>query len=513
MITAILASVLALALLVCAGGAVYFLILVPRRWNEPLTRAAELIYSDARDDLERADRLLSGAINAGPRGRVLNEARFAQASVRARLGAYESEQYAAATSVVKDLVLSEGYGPAAAYLDLWLHSRTGNHQRACELYEEHAGLLADRPQGRRAAAASYLQLAHQHWLRREMDGALHYFDRVRELGELTDHIPPGVENLQMVKGIQAAFDDQMETAAAAFDAARERAEKEDGDTVEAELGLLVCDWKGGGDPAELRERLDRLADRLGEGDKHARLRVPVTLLGLVAMVSTWESRPELSGAPSFDDWAELERRAQAVRDADPELGDADLIAGLTRYYFAANQQEREAALHLLERGRDGAKGIMLPEVLELVRRERELGGTGDAIDRYLRLLGEFQADPERTETDRAEYRRIKSRFARFGDGLDAEDAMEAPKPSRADDHTRRIEALRRRLRLIVYPQVRDLDGNDPVTVELRELEDSLAAAADRYAEGVEQLQSTELDLVKRAATVLLPEEEHEDLRD
>lgn len=504
--------VAALALVLAAGTAVlsYFLIVIPRKWKRPLAEVAELIHSEQRDDLERADRLLTEAMGAGPRGSVLDEARFAQAFVRAMLGAYNPDEYTTASAAVKDLVLSEGYGPSTAYLDLWLRTRTANDQQACELYEEQSQMLAARPESRRVAAVSYLRLAHQHWGRREMDGAIHYFDRVRDLGELADQIPAGIDDLQLVKGVQAAFDGRTDAAREAFVAARERAERLGADTKASELGMLLCDWKTG-DIADPFESLERLHYRLGDaGEDQSPLLAPVALLRLVALLRTWRSRRAFSGGLSRNDLNILDRCARAAREADPDGCDADLIEGLIRYYFAASEEERESGLRLLEQGREPSKGIALPEVLDLIRRERELGGSGDAIDRYLQLLSDLQRDPARTEADRTEYRRLKQRFAEFGNVLDEEDVPAATDPARSDEYERRVEMLRRRLRLVVYPQVRDLPEDDPVTRELRSLEEGLASAADRYSRGVQRLQSTELELVKLTGAVLLPEEEHED---
>jgi len=512
MMTAILWITVLVLLLVCAGGGAYFLVIVPKRWRWPLDQALELIDSDDRDQLERADRLLAEALNAGPRGKALADARFAQAFVRATLGRYEPGRYGAAVTAVEELTTAEGYDGATAYLALWLHARLENHEKVCELFDVHGDLLAPMASSRRIAAVSHFQLAIDHWRRREIDGALHYFDRLRELGQLTDQIPPGVENLQLVQGIQAVFDDRMEDARSCFAGARERASQRGDRTVEAELGILACEWRSG-EPTELAERLERLAAilrRLPPEDAEGELlKAPVALLRLVALLREWTQRPALSGILSEADRDELARRADAVREADGELGDADLVTGLLGYYFALGQDEREEALAALERGRDAAKGIMLPEVLDLVERERALGGEGDAVTRYLQLLGEFLADPERSAQDRARYLRLRSRFARFSDTAGVEDRAEPPRQVTLDDSRRRGEALRRRIELIVYPRLRDRPEDDPARLGVQELVAKLVSANDTYAGGVAGLHGAERELVALAGEFLLPEENHE----
>ncbi|MFD5739989.1 hypothetical protein ACFXJM_03745 [Streptomyces massasporeus] len=509
MITILLAVVLPVLLLAVLAGAGYFLLVLPSRWRLPYEQSLALLDSDDRDELERADRLLGQAVNAGPRGRALDRIRFAQACARAMLGRYEPARYGAAATVIDELIAAEGRTGDTAYLELWVQAQLKHHDRVTDLYAEHTALLDTRPQSRRIAAVSHLQLAVEHWRRRETDGALHHFDRVRELGELTDRIPPEVNDLQLVKGVQSVFDGRTEDAREAFTGARERAEARGLPTVEAELGVLVCDWADG-DPAELGERLDRLSRQVAhlpaDDPTTGLLRTGVEVLRLVALVREWLGRPALSGAPSPSDVQELERRAAAVREADPDLGDAALVEGLVRYWFALNQPEREQALDVLDKGRNLARGITLPEVLDLMERERALGDDGDALSRYLVLVSEFLDDPDRSPEDRAHYRRLKDRFGQFGGAGDLDTTPVPRQRAPHDDLRRRNEALRRRIELIVYPRLRDLAEDAPAKVALRALMAELEAASRVYGDGAEVLHRAEHKLITTTGEILLPEE-------
>ncbi|GAA2381133.1 hypothetical protein [Streptomyces coeruleofuscus] len=509
MITILLAVVLPLLLLSVLAGAGYFLLVLPSRWRLPYERSLVLLDSDDRDELERADQLLGQAVNAGPRGRALDRIRFAQAYARAMLGRHDPARYGAAATVLDELIATEGRTADTAYLELWVRAQLKNHDRVTDLYAEHAELLDARPQSRRIAAVSHLQLAVEHWRRRETEGALHHFDRVRELGELTDRIPPEVNDLQLVKGVQSVFDGRTDDARDAFTGARERAGQRGLPTVEAELGILVCDWADG-DPAELGERLARLSGQVAElpADEPTTelLRTGVEVLRLVALVREWLGRPALSGAPSPSDFLELERRAAAVREADPDLGDAALVEGLVRYYFALSQPERRQALDVLDEGRNLSKGITLPEVLDLMERERALGDEGDAVSRYLVLVGEFLDDPDRSPEDRAHYRRLKDRFRQFGDPGDLDTRAVPRQRAPQDDVRRRNEALRRRVELIVYPRLRDLAEDAPAKVALRALLEELEAASRVYGDGASVLHEAEHKLITTTGEILLPEE-------
>ncbi|MET9360216.1 hypothetical protein ABZX93_04845 [Streptomyces sp. NPDC006632] len=514
MTTILLLVVLPVLFLTSVASAGYFLLVLPSRWRLPYEEALGLLASDDRDALERADRLLGQAVNEGPRGRALNRIRFAQAYVRAMLGTYEPARYAAAATVLDELTAAEGPTRDTAYLELYVQARLGNHDRVTDLYAEHHDVLDARPQSRRIAAIAHLQLATGHWRRRETDGALHHFDRVRELGELTEHIPAEVNDLQLVKGVQAVFDGRTDDAREAFADARERSVARETPTVQAELGLLVCDWAEG-DPAQLGAWLARLAEQVDPGDESLaeeeraaaeRLRTGIAVLRLVVLLREWLARPALSGAPAPDDFEELRRRVDAVRDADPELGDAALVDGLVRYYFAFSQPEREQALAALDAGTELAKGVMLPEVLDLMERERALGGEGDAISRYLTLVAELLDDPDRSEEDRAQFRRLQARFAPFGDPGDLADGAVPHQRAAADDHRRRSRALRRRIELIVFPRIRDLPDDAPAKRALRDLLADLDRASGAYAEGAEILHGAEQQLITRTGEILLPEE-------
>ena len=509
MTTILLAVVLPLLFLSTVASGSYFLLVLPSRWRRPYQESLALLDSDDRDELERADQLLGQAVNAGPRGRGLNRIRFAQAYVRAMLGTYEPARYSAAATVLDELVTAESRTKDTAYLELWVQARLENHDRVTDLYAEHRALLDARPQSRRIAAISHLQLAAGHWRRRETDGALHHFDRVRELDELTDRIPPEVNDLQLVKGVQAVFDGRADEARDAFGDARKRSAERDLPTVEAELGLLVCDWADG-DPHQLGDWLAQLAEQVErrppEDGSGTQLLTGIALLRLLALLREWLLRPALSGAPSADDFEEFGRRADTLRETDPELGDAALVDGLVRYYFAVSQPERERALAVLDGGTGLARGIMLPEVLDLMERERALGGEGDAISRYLVLVGEFLEDPERSEEDQALYRRLKAKFTPFGDAGDLEEGAVPHQRAPLEDHRRRSEALRRRIELILYTRLRDLADDDPAKHAVRELLNQLEQASAVYAEGAEVLHGAERKLITSTGQILLPEE-------
>jgi hypothetical protein len=504
--------IVVLVLILVAGGT-YFLAVVPRHWWIPLDEARALVRSADRADLERADRLIAQAINAGPRGGALQEARFAQAYVRARLGDFDPDQYAAAAAALADLVAASGYDEATAFLDLWLRSKLGQHARVCDLFETKQALLDRSPQARMIASISFLKQAVASWRRREPQGALHYFRSVRELDCLTAEIPEHVDDLELIEGIQALFDDRMADARRCFVSAREHAVQEDKSVARATLGLVVCDWREGeraNADGGVGAVLDQLAPVVDPASEEQQLQVNGALFHVVTLLHEWQ-RPELAGvAPDRADFDRLDQRIDRVIRADPDHGDALLIAGLCRYYFAVrNPALREQGVELLERGLETARPILHPEIRRIVQSERALGDVTTGRDRYVELIDEAvrdgNLDPARRRELLALRAEMERRYARYGDlAAVAADAEPTEHPS-VRDILESNELMRGRLRGIAGPLLRD-DPDRPGVGELRERIGQLEEASGRFNDGVEAVLSARQELIVRTGEFLLDEE-------
>jgi hypothetical protein len=507
--------IVVLVLILVAGGT-YFLGVVPRRWRIPLDESRALVDSADRADLERADRLIAQAINAGPRGWVLQEARFARAYVRARLGDFDPDHYAAASAALADLVAASGYDKATAFLDLWLRSKLGQHARVCDLFESEQTLLDRSPQGRLIASISFLKQAVASWRRREPQGALHHFRRVRELDCLTAEIPEHVDDLELIEGIQALFDDRMADARRCFVSAREHAVQDDKPVARAMLGLVVCDWREGergNADGGVGWLLDELALVDDPGPDQQQLQVNGAWFHIVTLLHEW-LRPELAGVPpDRADFARLDQRIDRVVHADPDHGDALLIAGLCRYYFAVRDPaQRDQGVALLERGLASARPILHPEVSRIVRFERALGDVITGRDRYVELIDETVRDANLDPARRRELLELRAemerRYARYGDSaLVAADAERAEHPS-VRDIRESSELMRRRLRGIAGPLLRD-EPDRPGVGELGQRLGQFEEASDLFNAGFEAVLSTRQELIVRVGEFLLREEPDE----
>lgn len=501
-------AILVIALVAMAG---YVFVYLPNRWRVPLHEALRLMQSDDRDDLSRADRLLGQALTAGIRGRPLADARFAQAFVRARLGRYDPSLYGAAASVLADLVAAAGYDEDTVFLDLWLHSRMDQHDRVLDLYQKHTAALRTNEAAKKIVAVSAMRKAVEHWRRREVEGALHYFDQVRELDELTEHIPAHVNDLQLVNGVQAVFDGRTQDAQRSFADAKERAGKRNASTAQAELGLIVCAWELGAwtqIDADLGRVLERLDGPELNGDEEAGpLRAHGALLHVLTLLHRWKDEPPAQGQLPEHAWNELERRVERVLAADPELGDALLVWGLLRYYFAAGAVDRDAAIAELEASVALAKGVRVPEVLQLIEQERWIGDEKGAIARYLDLLAEHLADPEVSERQRRELTRLRENLSTFLDPAEVAQDVHPHEQLTLQDQRNRSALLGRRMRAIVFARTRDRP-DDPQVARINALAKERETAVGEFAKGVEGLQHAEHSLIAETGEFLLTEENH-----
>ncbi|GAA3471085.1 hypothetical protein [Nonomuraea roseola] len=497
-------TIVLLVLVIALVG--YIALVQPNRWRVPLHEALALLPSDDPDDLARADRLLGQAVAGGIRRRALGDARFAQAYVRARLGRYDPAMYGAAAASVADLVAADGYDRHTAYLDLWLQARLDQHDKVLDLFQQHRALLEERRPARLIAAIAALNKAVAHWRRREVEGALHYFDQLRELGELTDQIPAHVEDLQLVNGVQALFDGRAEDARRSFEGSLARAAHESraqDSWAEATLGLIACDWESG--PLdELDRRLGQVLDELGPakaGDEEAvALRAHAALLHVVSLLRRWREQ----GAP---DPRELDARVERTLAADAGLGDAHLIRGLIGYYFATGKDERDRAVAELERGVATAKGVTLREVLDLVDKERELADEKGTVARYVGLVEEYLADPSVPARHRAELEAIRRLMEPFLDPAAVAADLRPHENLTAEEQRDRSRLLGVRVNRILYGKVRDLAG-DPRLSEIKDLSGRRQQALTGFNESERELREIETPLLKATGLLLLPEDPH-----
>lgn len=223
------------------GMLAYFFVLDPMRRRKPLKAALKIIERDQRPQFSHAEELLDQSLLAGMRKKDIAQARFALAFLRSILGNYEE-----AATVLSDLEKSgAAIDRATAYLILWVRSQLKNHERVERIFHEHEKLLIGFEQTELIVSISYLALARLRWARREINGAMHYFDQVRKLKVLADEIPGHIDDHEVVMGTVALFEKNNDEAQKHFEAAVEAASKKNVPSHGGRLGIVLCQWRTG----------------------------------------------------------------------------------------------------------------------------------------------------------------------------------------------------------------------------------------------------------------------------
>ncbi|MBN1894611.1 tetratricopeptide repeat protein [bacterium] len=371
--------------LVVIGLVVFFAVLQPSKKKKPLIRALRIIEQERRDEYADAENLLTQAITAGLKQKDVQEAYFARGYLQALRGEYGG--------AAADLAASNRKDPAVLYLDLWVKTRQEKYKDAFEIYETHQELLQDFLKAKELMSIVCFNLGRDHWKNREIQKAVQYFDRVRELGVHADKVPGSISDHQVTLGIVALFDDHFDEAKTSFEEARRRAVNENRSPLNADIGLLLCRWRSGGqaqldkpltelvqtlekeygkNPARSSKTAKELPEQKVEGKTVETVLTEADLLlrnvllwHAVSLIQVWCRKEEKSGL-TLPERDMLGKRLEKVMNVDPEMPDPKLVQGLIDYYFF-HDSRLEEALDMLEKS-----GTGIPEVDLIVTRERKL---------------------------------------------------------------------------------------------------------------------------------------------
>jgi hypothetical protein len=240
----------------------YMFVFDPWRRRRPLKEALSILQDDRRNQFDRAEELLDQSLVAGLRRKDVATARYALAYLRTILGKYEE-----ASTVLQDLEKSKAKidGPVA-YLMLYVNSKVQNHERVERIYREHENLLSGVKQTELIVSMSFLALARLRWARREINGAMFYFNEVRKLQVLAGEVPGHIDDHEVVVGVTSLFEKNVEEAARHFEAAIEEARKQEKDGYSGRLGLALCRWISGEVESVDAELESLLAEMSGDAE-------------------------------------------------------------------------------------------------------------------------------------------------------------------------------------------------------------------------------------------------------
>lgn len=533
--------------------AVYMLFIKPWLNARPLREALSIIERNDASEFPRAEELLGQSLIRGLRPKKVAEARFALAYVRARLG-----RHSEAATTLAELIASGHNDRDTVYLYLWVCSRLKEYEKVERLYEEHAETLGDLLDTRLMVGIAYLQRARTHWSRREVDGALHYFEQLRKLNVLTEEIPAHIEDHEVVIGIMSLFDKNPEEARKHFAGAVAAAEKHGKPALHGQLGLLLCEWITT-DAPDIDDALEKLLSAMSQGwsrepavtackycdrkfdvdrsyegktlacsackrrfaveivkssngDEEKRDRLlseedlllrNALLMHTVSLLFAWRALPPRSGLPVREK-ERLFARIEKIKKVDEDMCDPYLLEGLIHYYFARDDAEREAAVETLDQA--ASSGVNVPEVLNLIDREHKLAALQvDGLNRFFVLVKEYISDQGVPENLREELKSRLEHFSRFkqlGD-IDLIKGEDELAPSLIDIQARGM-LLRKRVNTIVRPRLKE-DTDDAKA--LKNMMEDLDTRTKALIENKENLEKAENNLLGVTGEFLLQEEE------
>jgi tetratricopeptide (TPR) repeat protein len=559
--------VLVCLLLVLAGVLAYFFVLEPIRRRRPLQEALKIIESDQRSQFAKAEHLLDQALLAGLRKKDIAQARFALAYLRSLLSKYEE-----AATVLADLEKSgTQLDCSAAYLMLWVRGRLKQHERVERIYSEYHGHLAGFLQSELIVSTSYLALARMKWARREINGAMHYFDQVRKLAVLVDEIPNYIDDHEVVMGTVSLFEKNTDEALKHFRAAIEAATKQNKPTHGGSLGLVLCEWREGnlasvdetlgkvlleltrthsGNDSTMRtqcthcgryyqiraaylhqkfkckscrrqfvakklEAAEEIVDSTSDDqDTQEQLLSEESLLlrntrlwHCLSLIATWLTRAEKSGLPD-DEREKLTHRLNLVTSLDASMGDPYLIGGLINYYLPRSDEMRQEGRTQIARSVE--LDVHLPEVLQLLDRENKLAQLSEySVTYFHRMSHDFAKNPEVAEEIRERFVRTMNRFKRFTMmGPLAYVPADSKVAPTLENLQGRGEILRIRVSNIVRHRLTDAEQDVRSSIQ-RQL-DELNDQSQTLAQNTTAFQETELSLMESTGEFLFHDEEPAD---
>ena len=344
-------------------------IIQPRKRRKGLTAAKALLASNSPADFPKVESLLTESLTAGMGKPDVAEARFQLALTRARMG-----KHSEAEAVLADSESAGEPSPESAYLRLWLLARLRKHEEVERYYEQRQRLLNGMLDADRLVGITYLHLARKHWARKQAEAALAYFDKLRTLNVLTEHIPTDTGDQRIVFGLMALFDEDTKKARGHFVAARDSAVAEGKSPHTASLGLLLCTWREEELPQiddELTAVIEQTEAAVGKSnsDDDRILLGHLRVWHMLSLLISWMNR--LPGeALTEEDETEFLSRVEAAESASPKAGDAQLISGLMSYFLSdGNTSARQQAVDTLALALD--RDVNLPEISLIVDREKD----------------------------------------------------------------------------------------------------------------------------------------------
>lgn len=497
---------------VIAGVLIYFLVAQPRKKRKSLLNAFEIINGKVESHYDEAERLLTSAMGSGLKEQDLREAHFARAYVRIRLNKYEE--------ALADLAESDQSDPGVAYLDLWLKVERKKFKEAYALYDQHENSLTAYLRAKELVSIACYNLGAEKWKDRDVERALTYFDKVRELGIHANRLPDSISDHQVTMGIRALFDGKAEVAQKYFEDAVERSTKENRSPLRAKLGLMLIAWCKSEHP-QLEEELGLLVKEVeaefsgkkmtvatGESGKSPKAEALSESGVLLRNVRLWHAVSLLHSWFALKNARDMTKnrrdafsaRLEKVRELDKDMVDPDLLLGLIEYYFFP-EADRKSALERLERSKSE-----IPEIERIVQHEKKLAEQEkNKLKTFFSMVKEYVANHDvPVERKKELIARLEgyARFKHIAQELSLGDQTGVGGEMNLKSLNERQKLMARRITGIVLPR----SASDKESKFIKDKMQSIEDTTKSVREQVGKIETEEFDLVVKTGEYLLRDE-------
>lgn len=499
-----------IAVLILAGVLGFFLVVQPARKRKVYMKAFQILETGETEQYDEAIELLEKAVLGGLKSNISNEVFFGLAFAKIQLGKTE-EAYA-------DIQRISDWDSDSLYLKLFILYKKKSYKEVHEFFEKNFSSLESKRQSKEIVSIACIELGKDKYKKQLHEQAIPYFAMVRKLKVYAKYIPENVSNIQVTLGIQALYNKDFDQAVDLFTKARNKAIEENQNTVDCDLGLVLCEWNQDNRP-DLENRILEIINLAHKNynDVHPfESKVPesgntqvterhilisnIYLLYGISYIYTWFRLPESKGLPE-EKIREIHARLDKAFDYNPQQTDTDFILGLIDFYFDENAN-KEAAINRIEKS-----GVNLPDIIQLIKSQKEaFEKVKKVIERYILLARGYISDRKIPVEFRNELKERLTRYEKFKKA--AELAGEKPDSESETATLQEIQARSKITRKHINDILRNKfkDMNREMSENFSDLINDINDTSELISNSTRSLEKTEHLLMLNTGEYLLEED-------
>jgi tetratricopeptide (TPR) repeat protein len=406
-----------IAAFLLAGTLIFFLVIQPARKRKVYMKAIMILEKADTEQYPQAIELLEKAVLSGLKSTIANEVFFALAFAKLQLGRNE-EAFA-------DIQKITSYDADSLYLKLYILYKKKAFKEVYEFFEEHLSSLESKKQSKEIVSIACIEIGKEKCKKQLHEQAIPYFAMVRKLKVYSGLIPESISNMQVTLGIQALYNKDIDQAVDLFTKARNKAIEEKQNTIDCDLGLVLCEWTINVN-SNLEGRISEIVNLVhkyysdihafeGKDLKDEKVQITekhllisnIYLLYSISYIYTWFQLPDRKGLPD-EKIREIHERLGKAFSYNPRQNDADFILGLIDFYFD-EKANKEEAIKRIEKS-----DTNLPDVIQLIKAQKDsFEKIKKVIERYITLAKGYIEDHKIPLEFRSELKERLLRYERF----------------------------------------------------------------------------------------------------